>query len=168
MALMMRMEITSEECRVIGEALINNNSLESLNIANNGLEKPGAQVFAKVLMKNEGLQVLDLSLNQLSSEAILLLVEPLKHNNTLRKLILRDTPMSMDVVRSVIVCNFTYARELRALERRKPSLSINFFNLAEKLEIEKQVCRKILQLIITRDRNKRYFQRKLKSERIEN
>ena len=83
-------DITSEEARMIGEAIKVNKTLQKLDISNNSISDDGAAAISDSLKFNISLQELDMSYNEITNVGAKMIGEAIKVNTTLHTLHLRQ------------------------------------------------------------------------------
>lgn len=94
-------KITHVGASMLAKALVNNNTLISLNLYRNNISNMGVQYLAKALIKNQTLKELSLSQNDIEDEGLQYIVEMLKTNRTLTQLWLKGNHISDEGVRAL-------------------------------------------------------------------
>ena len=89
-------KITSDEAKMIGEAIKVNKTLQKLNITNNNISDDGATAISDGLKYNISLQELNMSRNNITSEGAKMIGEAIKVNKTLQKLDIYHNNVSDD------------------------------------------------------------------------
>ena len=103
-------KITSDEAKMIGEAIKVNKTLQKLNIYRNNISDDGATAISDGLKCNISLQELNMSYNKTTSEGAKMVGEAIKVNKTLQKLDINGNSISDDGAAAIsdgLKCNIS-------------------------------------------------------------
>lgn len=78
--------LNSDSAAILGQLLLNNNTLKTLTVSYNNIGSKGAQFLAKALLKNTGLESLDISYNDIGPGGAISLARALLVNTSLKTL----------------------------------------------------------------------------------
>ena len=107
---LLSIEITSDEAKMIGEAIKVNKTLKKLDVYHNSISDDGAAAISDGLKCNISLQELNMSLNKITSEGAKMIGEAIKMNKILQKLDICSNSISDDGAAAIsdgLKCNIS-------------------------------------------------------------
>ena len=113
---------TSDAALVLARALVNNDTLEHLNLWRNSLSDVGVQLLTQVIsVKKNGLRTLDLSQNGITDQGLRSLARMLKTNQLLTGLFLAGNGITEAGIQSLaqILCRSNNTLQALSLSRNK-------------------------------------------------